>query len=272
MTTPDVTAEALAGVTSPYQVDSPMLGPSKIRCYLDCPARYRMQYILRLPFLTSPAAALGTTIHTVIKQAHASRWSHKQAPLAARLLTDAWGEVRQATSDPDDPQVNANAVKAAQEWLPWYLSWIERQIEVVTEYRWTQALPGTDIKLTGTIDRVYRAEGLLVVSDVKSGARKPTPAEFAADVQGSLYSWAARQEGLREDRFETVWLRTQDVMMTTRTDAYLEAVLRSVVVPVVRGIEAEIFPCNPGPKWSCARCEFCDRCEIGAGGELEAAA
>lgn len=258
----DITV-APAGEES-YHVASPHLGASKISTYLKCPNMYRLQYVEKIRVPSSPAAALGTVIHSVVRQAHAARWDSSNAHDAANSLQALWAEARETTSDPADPEANANAVKAATEWLPWYLHWRRAQIDVCVEEHWVLEL-SEGLMLEGTIDRVYRAAGETVISDVKSGARKPTPMDLHNDLQLSIYSWAARQMGVQEDALELVWLRQQETLRTARTDAYLDAVMTMTVQPVAQAIAAGIFPANPSSKFGCGFCNHRQFCEVGNG-------
>lgn len=268
-TTAEAIADAVTQVTSPYQADSPHLGPSKIATYLRCPKAYHFQYILGTKVPASPAAALGTAIHRVVEQAHLSRWTHEQAHHAADLLLQMWEEVRGHTTDPDDPEAATNVQAAAQDWLPWYLHFKGGQIDIAVEQRWQVPIEHTNVMLEGTIDRLYRADGQAVLSDVKSGKRPPSAGDLATDLQVSLYWWGCQQQDLKPDYAEQVWLRRKDALRTTRTPEYLDAVIYDVVIPAARGIEAGIFPCNPASKYGCGFCGYQSQCAVGRVGIKE---
>jgi len=255
-----------------YHVGSPHLGASKIATYLKCPRQYEYSYVLKTPARKSVYAALGVMIHFVCNKARAEHWTAKEAPLAAGLLTDLWAETRPVTDDPNNPNVAVSFDKARLEWLPWYLHFVQDQVDVCTEEHWVIELPegtipGQDLTITleGTIDRVYHQDGIVVVSDIKSGARKPSPADLNRDGQLSLYSWAVRQQGVREDALELVWLRTQELLRTVRTDEYLAMYLEKTVLPVARGIAAGYFAANPNPIYGCNFCPYSHICEVGVG-------
>jgi CRISPR/Cas system-associated exonuclease Cas4 (RecB family) len=255
-----------------YHVGSPHLGASKIATYLKCPRQWEYTYSLKTPARKSVYAALGVMIHYVCNKARDEHWTVKEATLAADLLTDLWTETRPLTDDPNNPEVAVSFDKARLEWLPWYLHFVQDQVDVCTEDHWVLELPegtlaGQDLTITleGTIDRVYNQDGMVVVSDIKSGARKPSQEDLNRDSQLSLYSWAVRQQGVQEDVLELVWLRTQELLRTTRTDEYLGAYMERTVLPVARGIAAGIFPANPNPMYGCGFCGYRDVCEVGVG-------
>lgn len=258
-------ADALQQVVSPYQQDgNPALGPSKISTYLRCPRAYRYQYVDRIARKSSPAAALGTTVHAVVRHIHAARWTADRAEDAAKMMLQAWGEVRGETSDPDNPDASAGAQAAAMEWLPWYLGWIKGQVDVAFEERWE--LPYRyGIVMRGTIDRVYRQDGRRVLSDVKSGKRTPSAGDLANDLQLSIYSWACGELGIPPDTCELVMIRQRNTVETVRSAEYVAAVMEETVVDVARGIEAGLFPCNTCSQFGCGFCDYKSLCAVGQG-------
>lgn len=257
---------AAKGITAPYQMQSTALGPSKINTYLNCPRSYQFQYLERRDAPSSPAATLGSTVHSAIEMIHREHLTSKDMDEAAEFLMSLWGEVRDSTTDPDDADVAASLELARDEWLPWYLKFIEPQVDIVVEDRWNLEIDG--VRLQGTVDRVYREDGgATVISDVKTGKRAPSAQDLNTDLQLSLYTWAVRQQGIHEehDPVEIVMLRKATTVRTTRTDEYLQHVLDDVVIPAARGIEAGNFPCNPGRKFGCAYCNYQRFCPVGQG-------
>ncbi len=263
----DLDAAILTAGEESYHVGSPHLGPSKISTYLKCPRQYEMTYVLKLPAPKSPHAAVGTIIHKLIHHAHVARWTPDDAPRAAEAVLAMWEQVRETTSDPGNPEVAKRMQLAATEWLPWYLHWMQGQTTIATEEHWVLDYQG--VTLEGTIDRIYRQHGKIIISDVKSGARKPTPTDLRNDLQLTMYPWAGREMGVREDAAELVWLWTQEQLQTRRTDDYIEAVLQDTVLPVARAIQAGIFPANPSSKYGCDYCAYKMQCAVGRGCEEE---
>lgn len=261
--------EMAEGVLHTYHQDSPYLGPSKLRTYLQCPRKFEYQYVERLSRPSAPAATVGSVVHKVVQHAHRAHWSLADADEAAEMLSDLWLVVKGETDDPHSYEAAA-AIKDAQDvWLPWYLQWIAGQTDIAVEEQWTLAVPGTDLTLRGTIDRVYIAGGVVTISDVKTGKRTPSGLSLANDLQLTLYSWAGRELGLREDVLEIVAMRAQGVQMTTRTDAYIAAVMEQTVLPAHEQIKAGRFPANPDSQFGCGYCAYRDRCVVGRGSATE---
>lgn len=251
-----------------YHTKSPHLGASKVACYLRCAMMYYLTYVARIPAPKSAYAAVGTCIHKVVQMAHEGRWKPSHARKAADVLADLWEQVRDTVDDPTNPEIASRLQDAAKVWLPWYLAFVQRQQTIVTEEHWVLDCQG--VMLEGTIDRIYRQDGQTVLSDVKSGKRKPSLADLSRDAQLSIYTWAVREMGLREDRAELVWLNTQEQLVTTRTDEYIAATMEQVVLPVAAQIAAAgddplRYPANPDSKYGCGFCAYSDSCAVGRG-------
>lgn len=259
--------EDIAGtILDSYHTHSDALGPSKINTYLQCPRQYQYKYIERIPAPSSPAAALGSTFHTIVSMARAERWTPDCALQAAEALTELWDIVRPETSDPDDPDTAKSFIAARDQWMPWYLEWSEPQEDIWVEKLFE--IEAFGVQLQGTVDRVYTQDGRTVISDVKTGKRTPSDSDMASDLQLSLYSYAYRQlSGSAEDALEICQVRTQRTPQTHRTDEYLAAVIADVVVPVAVAIEQGIFPCNPATKFGCGYCDYRQGCPVGRGVE-----
>ncbi len=257
-----------AEIVNPYQMESTCLGPSKIVQYLRCPMSYKLKYVDRIPTKSSPAASVGSTVHKVIEVAHRCGWSAENMDEATALLEELWPAVSVHTTDPEDPQASKSILQARDVWLPWYLSWQGGQRTIASEERWRIDLEtnGMIIPMEGTIDRVYRIDGSVIVSDVKTGQRKPSPDDLASDLQLSLYSWAFREmSGQEEDAIEIVWMRTQETLRTRRSREYIARVIEHQVVPAARGIQAGQFPCNTNTRYGCNYCDHKSHCPLQGG-------
>ncbi|MEI6501355.1 MAG: PD-(D/E)XK nuclease family protein, partial [Armatimonadota bacterium] len=84
----DPIAAAVAQVASPYQQATPYLGTSKITTFLYCPRQFYYGYILKVQVPGSPAATLGTAIHSVIQHAHRMNWTSANADEAKALMLE----------------------------------------------------------------------------------------------------------------------------------------------------------------------------------------
>lgn len=244
-----------------------VLSPSRINCYLKCPRSYYYQYIERVQMPASPAMAVGSAVHEAIQKVHAAKWSLANKDEAAAALDELWQEQLQRTADPENPDAAKDIAAARDVWLPWYLQWIEPHVDIAVEEEFTLPIPGTDLAMRGFIDRVYRADGETIISDVKTGKRAPSAGDLATDLQLSMYSWAYREmvPGNCENALEIVQIRSKTVLRTTRTDEYLQHVVDDVIVPTAQAIQAGFFPANPGTKYGCSYCQYQGVCPVGQG-------
>lgn len=260
----ELTAECLAQIERPYQVESGCLGPSKISTYQRCPQAYYLQYVAKLPTPSSPAATVGTVFHFVANQIKPNRWTAGDADKAGAMLLKLWEDARGLTTDPDNAEANSSINDAVLEWLPWYLWFANQGTDIDTEIRWTiEKVAGTDLTLQGTIDRLYLLGGKTIISDLKTGKRAMAPVDLRRDLQGTLYWWACREQGAQPSSFEHVMPRKQEALSTVRTDGDLDAALEMIVLPVARQIAAGEFPANPSPVYGCNYCFQQQNCRVG---------
>ncbi len=270
-------ADTINAIAHPYQVDSGpgVLGPSKIKTYLQCPMQFKLRYVDRVPVQPRAEAALGTAIHAVISHAHTWRWNGRNRNDAAEMLEAIWDGIEPVGKD--DPDVEVSYRQARDVWIPEYLAWASVQDTIAVEQRWECDLDadGEPIPLQGTIDRVYRDGGPYIVSDVKSEKRTRSASKLSTDLQLSLYAWAFQQLAGSggEEVCEIVHLRGFEKnsrewsYRTRRSPQYLDYVMDLVVIPVVRLIQQEHFPAHPGGLYGCDYCECQYACPVGQGGE-----
>lgn len=267
-------ADALNSIEHPYQVASEILGPSKLKTYLQCPLQYKLRYLDRVPVAPRAEAALGTAIHAVVAHAHRFHWDGRNKHDSAEMLEAIWGGIEPVGKD--DPDVEVAYRQARDVWLPEYMAWASTQDTISIERRWNCDLEvdGETVPLQGTIDRVYR-DGGLVVSDVKSEKRPKSPSQLGTDLQLSLYAWAFQQvtSSGGGEVLEIVHLRgfarniREWSYRTRRSPEYLDAVIDYVVAPAVRQIKDGHFPANPGSLYGCNYCVCQHACPIGQEGE-----
>ena len=251
-------AQAAEGILHTYHTQSDILGASKIDSYRDCPLRYRLQYVDKLDVPSKPAMVVGSCVHKALERAHERRWRAGDAAEAAQYLRDLWARVKDSTTQDGRSAAITRVETLAAQGIPWYLNWRwgTGQFDIATEERWRATVPGTGIELQGTWDRLYRAGGQTVVSDVKSG--KALPRDMDTDLQLTLYSWAYRQTfpGKTEGALEIVGIGVRKVLRTTRTDEQNADTIEAVVIPVAEGIRRGDFPPNTACRFGCASCNY----------------
>jgi len=181
----------IAPITS--RAKGEIFSASRIRTYVECPAKYYYRYVLGLPgdggpFLPEgeddfadgdyPAELRGRVFHAVMETADAIG----NAPAAVRSAVDAALAREAPFTGTGYPSLAADVaslvegVLASGEWPG-----IASGTDVRTEFAISAAL-GDDF-ITGTIDRLYRgADGLWTVLDYKTDAVPPGGLRARADL------------------------------------------------------------------------------------------
>jgi len=152
-------------------------------------------------------------------------------------------------------------------WLPWYVETAGPQELVDAEAYLCQPV-NANLKINGTLDRIYRDGGKCIIADAKTGRNKPRYLEN--DLQLSIYSWLWWQNsGVLPGRVEIWHLPSQTVASATRTEESLQAVISDVVEPVANAISLGLFPANSGHPFGCDFCSFRHVCAVGTGCQEE---
>lgn len=180
----------LPGMPEPLYVAS----PSRLAAWLDCPRRYRMQYLDRPRPPARPARAhthIGTAVHAAL-----AAWWHlprrdRSARAGARLVERGWIDVgfRDPAQSMHWRTRSATAVSA-------YLETIDPDVEPPGVER-VVPLRAFGMSIAGKIDRLdLRGDvpgGRFVVVDYKTGRVVPTPEEARTSLALALYAGAVWQ-------------------------------------------------------------------------------
>jgi RecB family exonuclease len=104
-----------ASFATPFSVDHPIsdnaavLSPSQVRTLMDCSARWRYQYVLRLPRRDNANLALGTAVHTALTYNYRQKIDTRQDLDSAAVIEQfdrAWTAAADTTEwkDEDNPK------------------------------------------------------------------------------------------------------------------------------------------------------------------------
>lgn len=185
------------------------LSPTKLDAYMTCPLRFAFEHLCRLQPVQEvnegdDPAAVGALIHEVLQQAY-EPWLHKdlhKGDISAASLQQAF--VAQLEASNLRSQLPPDSYCMLELAGPLRLGrYIERQPEathiVALEQRLTAALQvrASSYALHGTVDRVDKRHGELVVLDYKTGeVHAPIPAIWGdEEVWQGLNCYFAGQEG-----------------------------------------------------------------------------
>ncbi len=243
------------------------LSPSSAAAFDQCPRRWRLKYVDRLPDPSSEPALVGSFAHRVLEflcgLPSTLRTQAQAKALAGELWPDFAQEPDYVALELDDDRARAFRWQA---WLSilglWEIEDPSRVDVVSTEQKVSVELAG--VPFVGVIDRVERVGGRLVVSDYKSGTLPGHRWRADKVQQVLLYAAAlARADGEQPERARLLYLgqRILDITVTDRRIAEAEEQLTTTWDAVSSACSADRFDPNPGVL--CGWCPFAAQCPEG---------
>jgi hypothetical protein len=172
---------------------------TQINCFLDCPERWRLDYVLGLAAPAGEAAAVGSLFHSCMEfRLHHGAWP------SARMLASVPGNydspvdiMRRWPRAFDEAVALAQAVGDPWQFIPEDVELLD--VELSFDARGLRACHG-EVEVGGYLDLVARdRDGCPVILDWKTrgkrswGSRPTTPAAFEANIQFVYYACAVMQ-------------------------------------------------------------------------------
>ncbi|WP_323096624.1 PD-(D/E)XK nuclease family protein [Intrasporangium sp. YIM S08009] len=183
MTTGPAEQTTFAGMPTPLYTGS----PSKLLAWLDCPRRYRMQYLDRPRPQARPQRAhtsVGIATHNVLRDFWDLPVSQRTPAGVAELVRSSWIDV--GFRDPEQSMAWRLRVR---DLVTDYLRHSDRDNQPVGIER-SVSLKTDEIAVTGRIDRLDDRDGDLVVVDYKTGRQVPTDDDARTSLPLALYAVA----------------------------------------------------------------------------------
>ena len=244
--------------------------PSKLLAWLDCPRRYRMQYLARpRPAPRSPRAhtSVGVATHNALRDF----WDlapHERTPTAVgQLVARSWIDV--GFRDPDQSaDWRARTTRRVTE----YLRGIDRDRQPLGVER-TVSLHTATLAVTGRVDRLDDRDGRLVVVAYKTGRARLTDDDARTSLPLALYAVAVAGMFSRPcQRVELHHLATGEVLAHEHTPQSLQrkvAEAESIASDLRRadadyaevGVDCPLFEPRVSP--ICMWCDFRAHCPAG---------
>ncbi|NKY43371.1 RecB family exonuclease [Nocardia cerradoensis] len=245
----------------------PALSPSRAIDFKQCPLKYRLRAIDRIPETPGRDAVRGTVVHAVLESLYGLPSGERVPERAAALVEPAWQRLLA-----DRPEIE---VVLEQGGLPPFLDEVSRLVrgyyhlenptgfdpescESLVEVRLADGSP-----LRGYVDRIDIApDGRLRVVDYKTG-RTPAPdAEQKALFQLKFYALIMyRTRGVAPAELRLLYLRDGQIL-TYAPDAdelvRFERILSALWAAITTAGRDGDFPPRPG--WSCKFCEYRSLC------------
>ncbi len=266
MTTGPAEQTTFAGMPTPLYTGS----PSKLLAWLDCPRRYRMQYLDRPRPQARPQRAhtsVGITTHNVLRDFWDLPVSQRTPAGVAELVRSSWIDV--GFRDPEQSMAWRLRVR---DLVTDYLRHSDRDNQPVGIER-SVSLKTDEIAVTGRIDRLDDRDGELVVVDYKTGRQVPTDDDARTSLPLALYAVAVARMFRRPClRVELHHLPSGTVASHVHTEESLArkvAEAESIASDLRRadadfkdvGIESTLFAPRTSPL--CSWCDFRAHCPEG---------
>lgn len=206
----------------------PALSASRAKDYLQCPLKFRLSVVDRIPQPTTEAQAKGTLVHAVLEHLFEQPATERTVEAATALVDPEFAKLRK--NDPSlveifaDPEQQNEFLSQTRALLEGYFR-LERP-ENLEPFRREQKIEvrlSSGVLLRGIVDRIDRApNGALRVIDYKTG-RAPSP-RFMEDAlfQMRFYALLLRGNLRLPARMQLLYLKSQQVLTLDPTDRDIE--------------------------------------------------
>lgn len=224
---------------------------TQLRVYLECPWKYKLQYIdgLRIPH--SPNSSFGVSLHRALECFH-----RKEAGAFEDLL-ECYDRRWLGTGYPDEETKERWRAKGRRILERYWRSEQERRTEIVgIEREFVYTLGRHQVR--GMIDRVDRhADGRCEVIDYKTFPEMQTEAELGDNLQMRFYALGVRESLAWEPGLLTLYYVANDRRVSVPYDPAGEEELKALIERTADRIEAGDF--KPDTSF-CVRCPFHGDC------------
>lgn len=251
--------------------------PSRLATWLDCPRRYRMNYLDRPPPPRGGAWAhstLGAVVHNALKALYDLPPAERTPDAGARLVEKHWN----GEGFRDGEQIERYRERA-RGWVAEYVADTDVTEEPVGVERWV-SVPTERIVAEGRVDRIDERGGELVIVDYKTGRRPPTVDDARSSQALALYAIAARRTLRRPCRRVELhhlpsgevaaWEHSEPSLQRhlSRMEEAAEDVVLATDTLKAGGDPELLFPARTSPL--CSYCDFRRSCPQGRAAAPEA--
>src|SRR5450631_3814040 len=244
--------------------------PSRLLTWLDCPRRYRLQYLDRpRPPARPPRAhsSVGVVTHNVLRDFWDLAPAERTPKSVERLVRQSWIDVGFR-----DPEQSAHWRALTTGRVTEYLRGVDRDRQPLGVER-TVSLHTQTLALTGRLDRLDDRDCGLVVVDYKTGRARLTDDDARTSLPLALYAVAvAAMFGRPCERVELHHLATGEVQVHEHTPATLQRKLaeaESIALDLLKAdtdyaeaaVDSPLFEPQVSP--ICTWCDFRAHCPAG---------
>lgn len=244
--------------------------PSRLLAWLDCPRRYRMQYLDRPSPPSRPQrghTSVGVAVHNALRDWWDLAPERRTPEAAAELVRASWIDVGFR-----DPEQSLEWRERAQAQVAAYVEDVDPATQPLGIER-TVSLKTDTVALQGRVDRLDDRGSELVVVDYKTSRHAPTDDDARTSLPLALYAAAAWKMFRRRCvRVELHHLPTGTVAAHEHTGESLKRKIEeaeSIARDARRaeadyaefGVDSGRFPASLGPL--CQWCDFRAHCPAG---------
>jgi putative RecB family exonuclease len=172
-----------------------LASPSRLLAWVDCPRRYRFEYLdVPKPAKAPPRAhtGLGVAVHSALARWWDERPERRTAATAAALVRSAWVRTGFRDEEQSERWRARTAIQTAA-----YVERLDPERQPLGVERSVAVKTPTTV-LQGRVDRLDDRDGQLVVVDYKTSRRPPTPEEARTSLPLGIYAAAVSSVFRRE--------------------------------------------------------------------------
>jgi putative RecB family exonuclease len=238
------------------------LSPSRARDFKQCPLKYRLRAIDRVPERPARHAVRGTVVHAVLESLFGLPSGERGAARAAALIRPVWEQVLEARPElgallteggPDEFLDEVHRLVQAYYRLEDPTAFDPQSCESLVEVRLADGSP-----LRGYVDRIdVSPAGQLRVVDYKTGRAPGPEGEHHALFQLKFYALVVlRTRGVVAAQLRLLYLADSQILTYTPDEAELlrfERILSALWAAISAAVRTGEFPPNPS-----RHCQFCE--------------
>ncbi|MCK5743641.1 MAG: PD-(D/E)XK nuclease family protein [Caldisericia bacterium] len=236
------------------------LSYSKISSYMQCPYKYYLAYIVKLPTEPKPYFSFGHSLHKILE------WLHKPKIFSSTISVDeilreynnCWVSMGFTSIDEEARYKEIGRSILISYWDKMNGNF-HPAFEVEKRFSFEpDELPG--VTLTGIIDRIDLTEsGELTLMDYKTGKWIPSDADAMDTLQLTIYAIAvSRLWGKPVSRVSNLFLREQKEVSFVPDEHRMKQAMNEIV-DVIDGIRNKRFETKTNR--FCNWCDYHNRCK-----------
>ncbi len=247
---------------------APGLSPSRANDFRQCPLMFRLRVVDQVPEPPSPAATLGTLVHSVLEHLYDAPAGERTVVAATALLEPEWramleGDPELATLHATPEDERAWLADAADRVATYFSMENPQRLEPAAREEFVEWQLDDGPLLRGVIDRVDVAgDGSIRVVDYKTG--KSPSQRYGAQAKFQMRFYALLVERLRGRRasiLQLLYLKDGQAVVLRPTAEDLDRIeheVREIWGEITRAARESRWRTRKGPL--CAWCSFQELC------------